>query len=157
MNTLLIFLFLFTVFSSHNIFAYAENYNLEIDENLFEINYSTEGNVIAMAIDKELTSLLVGLKNVQSDSLFYIQIPHDLLRAEKNEFIVLVNGVEVNYSISTTDLDSKLTIPIPSYTEEIEIVGTYVIPEFPFGSIMILVSMITMSIVISKFRYKIFT
>jgi predicted secreted protein with PEFG-CTERM motif len=156
LNRLLIFLILVTVFSSYNILAYAENYNLEIDENLFEINYSIEGNVIAMAIDKELTSLLVGLENVQNDSLFYIQIPHDLLRAEKNEFIVLVNGFETDYSISTTDLDSKLTIPIPSYTEEIEIIGTYVIPEFPFGSLMILVSMITMTIIISKFRYKIF-
>ncbi len=114
MNRQLIFLILFTVLISHNIWAYAENYQLEIDKNSFEINYFTEGNVIAMAIDEELTSLLVGLENVQNDSLFYIEFPHELISDENNAFAVLVNGLEVDYSISTTDLNSKLSILIPA-------------------------------------------
>jgi len=156
LNRQLIFLILFTVLISHNIWAYAENYQLEIDKNSFEINYSTEGNVIAMAIDEELTSLLVGLENVQNDSLFYIEFPHELISDENNAFAVLVNGLEVDYSISTTDLDSKLSIPIPAHTEEIEIIGTHVIPEFPFSVLMVLVSVIIISIVFSKSKYKIF-
>jgi len=156
LNRQLIFLILFTVLLSHNIWVHAENYQLEIDKNSFEINYFTEGNVIAMAIDEELTSLLVGLENVQNDSLFYIEFPHELISDENNAFAVLVNGLEVDYSISTTDLDSKLSIPIPAHTEEIEIIGTHVIPEFPFSVLMVLVSVITTSIVFSKSKYKIF-
>ena len=156
MNLTLLFLILFTALFSNSVLAYAENYRLEIDENSFDIDYSTEGDVIAMAIDQELTSLLVGLENVQRDSIFYVEFPHELISAENNAFAVLVNGYEVDYSISTSDSGSKLSIPISAYTEEIEIIGTHVIPEFPIALLFVLGSVIAMSIVFSKTKLKIF-
>ena len=133
-----------------------ETYELIIDENNFEIFYSTDGNVIAMAIDQELTSLLVGLENVEHDSLFNIEFSNELIRAENNAFAVLVNGYEVEYDISNTDLGTKLIIPIPAYTEEIEIIGTFVIPEFPLGIFVVLISLITIVVVFSKSKLVVF-
>jgi len=39
---------------------------------------------------------------------------------------------------------------MPAYTEEIEIIGTFVIPEFPLGVFLVLISLITVVIVFSK-------
>ena len=150
MNTNLIFLITVSFIFSPTIFAYGETYDLTIDNNNFDIFYTTDGNVIAMAIDKELRSLLVGLENVENDSFFQIEFSNELIRAENNDFAVLVNGYEVEYAISSTDLGIKLIFSIPAYTEEIEIIGTFVIPEFPLGIFLVLVSLITVVIVFSK-------
>ena len=136
--------------------AYAETYQLTVDDNSFEINYSTNGKVIAMAIDQELTSLLVGLENVENDSNFEIEFVTELISAENNEFAVLVNGYEVDYGISTTNEGVKLTIPIFADTEEIEIIGTHVIPEFPLGIFLVLVLTIMFVVIFSKTKIMAF-
>ena len=152
---LIFFILVFSIFSQ-NFLAYGEKYKLTVDENSFEINYSTTGRVIAMEIDKELSSLLVGLENVEIDSIFEIEFTHELISAMNNEFAVLVNGYEVNYEISATDLGSKLTIPIFADTEEIEIIGTNVIPEFPAGILMVLVFTIMFVVIFSRTKITAF-
>jgi predicted secreted protein with PEFG-CTERM motif len=107
-----------------------------------------DGEVIAMEIDKELNSLLIGTENV-NDSQFHITLPNDLISAENNEFAILVNGFEVEYKVIETG-DTNLTFFIPAYTEEIEIIGTYVIPEFPLGAVLTLGSITGAIILLQK-------
>ena len=126
---------LFSIFIFSTLSAHAETYRLEIDENVFDMEYSLDGNVIAMATDKETLSLLIATENVE-DSEFTIKLPNDLINAENNEFAVLVNGYEVDYDILGSG-DVSLSFFIPTFTEEIEIIGTYVVPEFPLGVIML--------------------
>jgi hypothetical protein len=152
---IIFFIAIFSIFSQ-NFLAYGESYQLTVDENSFEIDYSTTGRVIAMEIDKELSSLLVGLENVEMDSILEIEFTHELISAENNEFAVLVNGYEVDYELSTTDLGSKLTIPIFADTEEIEIIGTNVIPEFPLGILMVLVFTIMFVVFFSRTKIMVF-
>lgn len=125
--------FVIFIFSTHS--AYAETYHLEIDDNAFDIEYELQGDVIAMAADKESISLLIATENVL-DSQFKINLPYELIRAENNEFAVLVNGFEVDYEVINTD-NAELLFFIPAFTEEIEIIGTFVVPEFPLGPILI--------------------
>lgn len=152
---IIFFIVIFSIFLQ-NFLAYGESYQLTVDENSFEINYSTTGRVIAMEIDKELFSLLIGLENVEKDSILEIEFTHELISAEKNEFAVLVNGYEIDYELSTTDLGSKLTIPIFADTEEIEIIGTNVIPEFPLGILMVLVFTIMFVVFFSRTKIMVF-
>ena len=152
---MIFFIAIFSIFSQ-NFLAYGESYQLTVDENSFEINYSTTGRVIAMEIDKELFSLLIGLENVEKDSILEIEFTHELISAENNEFAVLVNGYEIDYELSTTDLGSKLTIPIFADTEEIEIIGTNVIPEFPLGILMVLVFTIMFVVFFSRTKIMVF-
>jgi hypothetical protein len=152
---MIFFIVLFSIFLQ-NFLAYGESYQLTVDENSFEINYSTTGRVIAMEIDKELFSLLIGLENVEKDSILEIEFTHELISAENNEFAVLVNGYEIDYELSTTDLGSKLTIPIFADTEEIEIIGTNVIPEFPLGILMVLVFTIMFVVFFSRTKIMVF-
>ena len=140
--------------SSSSQLVNGENYNLKIDEHSYEIKYFLEGNVIAMAIDQELTSLLIGTDNVEQDSIFKIIFPNELISAENNEFAVLVNGYEVDYEIINEDSSLKMTVFIPAFTEEIEIIGTKVIPEFPFGALFVLVSLTAVVILFSKSKLR---
>jgi hypothetical protein len=151
LNKYVISVIIFTILIIPNLSAFAEkNYQLEIDGNSFDIKYNFNGDVIAMAIDKESTSLLIGTDNVK-DSQFQITLPADLIHANNNAFAVLVNGYEVEYTI-TSNKDTILTFFVPDFTEEIEIIGTYVVPEFPLGTILVFGS--TFGIILTLLKTK---
>ena len=154
LNLSLIFLSLITLLFFSNLSAYAENYSLEIDDEVYDIEYDFNGDVIAMAIDKETFSLLIATENV-NDSQFQIKLPNDLIRAENNEFAILVNGFEVDYEVEDT-LDSNLTFFVPVFTEEIEIIGTFVVPEFPLGAILVLGTISGIIIIVQKSKKFLF-
>ncbi len=130
-------------------------YVLNIDDHTFQIYYQVDGELIAMAIDPELTSLLIALENT-SDSVFKIDLDHELINAHNNEFAILVNGFEVEYEIVSDDNSSTLTFFEPEHTEEIEIIGTHVIPEFPLGAIFGLAVLIITITVISSRKLPVF-
>lgn len=124
-------------------------YHLTVDNNSFEIAYEINADVIAMAIDKEQISLLIGVENTK-DSLMSITLPENLLSAENNEFAVLVDGLEIDYDVISNESGSNLTFFVPEETQEIEIIGTYVVPEFTYGFLTVLLVLITTSIIITK-------
>ena len=157
-SILLIISFIPVFAESHPEYSGIENpseYVLDIDEHTFAIKYEVNGDIIAMAIDPELTSLLIALENT-TDSVFKIDLDHQLINAQNNEFAILVNGYEVEYEIVTDGNSSTFTFFVPQYTEEIEIIGTHVIPEFPLGAIFGLVLLITMIMVVSRTKLPIF-
>jgi len=144
---LLLIIFL-AIIQSSNIFA-VQSYDLIIDENSFELKYELNGDVLAMALDQELTSLLIGIDNTK-DSTFTIDLPNEMIRSVDNAFAVLVNGLEVDYEIVFDNDSSILEFFVPSGTEEIEIIGTYVIPEFPFGFVLIFGTIMTVVCLVTR-------
>jgi len=132
--------------------VFAENiYNLTVDEHAFDLTYEFSGDVIAMAIDQELRSLLIGVENTK-DSLFRITFDNTLITAENDNFAILVNGLEVDYDILDDGSSSTLRFYVEEGTEEIEIIGTHVIPEFPFSVFFGFVLMTSTVLIITKFR-----
>jgi len=128
-----------------------KTYNLAIDEHSFDLTYEFSGDVMAMAIDQELTSLLIGVENTK-DSLFRITFDNTLVSAENDNFAILVNGLEVDYDILDDGNSSTLRFYVEEGTEEIEIIGTHVIPEFPFSVFFGFVLMASVVLIITKFR-----
>ncbi len=131
-------------------FADSGTYELATDEKTFDIRYSLDGNVIAIEADKESTSLLIGVENVD-DSIFEIAFSSELLAASNAEFVVLVDGLETDYSITYEGDNPQIAFQIPSDTEEIEIIGTSVVPEFPFGALVIMASL-SVVVLVSRTR-----
>jgi len=152
MQKLLIFGLILSVSFSILPSAFAENiYNLTVDEHSFDLTYEFSGDVIAMAIDHELSSLLIGVENT-TDSLFRITFDNTLITAENDNFAILVNGLEVDYDILDDGNSSTLRFYVEEGTEEIEIIGTHVIPEFPFSVFSGFVLMTSIVLIITKFR-----
>ncbi|GBL42324.1 hypothetical protein LBMAG54_08510 [Nitrosopumilaceae archaeon] len=133
----------------------SSQYALEIDEHPYSISYVVNANVVAMEIDPESTSLLIGLDNTY-DSRFFIGLEHELISAQNNEFIILVDGQETDYEISSDSDSSTFAFFVPTGTEEIEIIGTHVIPEFPIGAIFGFAVMISTIMIFAKIKAPFF-
>ena len=133
----------------------SSQYALEIDEHAYSISYVVNANVVAMEIDPESTSLLIGLDNTY-DSRFFIGLEHELINAQNDEFIILVDGQETDYEISS-DLDSStFAFFVTTGAEEVEIIGTHVIPEFPIGAIFGFAVMISTIMIFAKVKAPFF-
>lgn len=130
-------------------------YILKFDGHTFDISYVVNGDVLAMDIDPESKSLLIGVKNTHN-SQFIISLTHEIISAPNNEFLILVNGQEVYYDITSNSDVSTFTFFVPEGTEEIEIVGTFVIPEFPIGSIFVYALIISSIVIFAKVKVPFF-
>ena len=133
----------------------SSQYALEIDEHQYSISYVVNANVVAMEIDPESTSLLIGLDNTY-DSRFFIGLEHELINAQNDEFIILVDGQEADYEISSDSDSSTFAFFVPTGTEEVEIIGTHVIPEFPIGAIFGFAVMISTIMIFAKVKAPFF-
>jgi len=130
-------------------------YVLEIDEHTYSVSYVVNADIIAMEIDPESRSLLIGLDNT-FDSQFFIGLEHELINAQNNDFIILVDGEEVDYEITSDSDSSTFEFFVPIGSEEVEIIGTNVIPEFPVGAIFGFVVMISVIMIFAKVKAPFF-
>jgi len=130
-------------------------YVLELDEHVYPISYVVNADIVAMKIDPESKSLLIGLDNA-SDSQFFISLEHELITAQNNEFVILVNGQEIDYEITSDSVRSTFEFFVSAGSEEIEIIGTHVIPEFPIGAVFGFAVMILSVIIFAKVKTPFF-
>lgn len=130
-------------------------YVLEIDQHAYSISYIVNADVVAMAIDPESKSLLIGLDKTY-DSQFFIELEHELINAQNNEFVILVNGQDVDYEVTSDSSISRLTFFVPTGSEEVEIIGTSVVPEFPTGAIFGFAVMISTIMIFAKIKIPFF-
>ena len=102
--------------------------------------------------DMDAVSLLIYIESTDDGSIT-LTIPRSVLDATINngddEFFVLVDGEEVDFEEITTSTDRTLTIEFLAGSEQIEIIGTFVIPEFGTIAAMILAVAIISIIAIS--------
>ena len=130
-------------------------YVLEIDEHTYSISYVLNADIIAMEIDPESRSLLIGLDKTY-DSQFFIDLEHELINAQNNEFVILVDGEEADYKITSDSDSSTFEFFVPIGSEEVEIIGTNVIPEFPVGAIFGFIVMISFIMIFAKAKAPFF-
>jgi len=120
----------------------------------------TGGQLLSITPDVDANSLIVGI-DATSDGSLTLTIPRSVADAlletgEDDEFFVLVDGEEVDFSEDASSTDRTLTIAFQAGAEEIEIIGTFVVPEFGTIAAMILaVAIISIIAVSSKSRLSI--
>ena len=112
----------------------------------------TNGKLINVLPDMDAVSLLVYIEATDDGSIT-LTIPRSVLDATINggddEFFVLVDGEEVDFEEIKTSDDRTLTIEFFAGSEQIEIIGTFVIPEFGTIAAMILAVAIISIVAIS--------
>jgi len=112
----------------------------------------TGGKLLSIMPDVDANSLIVSIDATDDGSLT-LTIPRSVLDAtmngEDDDFFVLIDGEEVDFEETTSSTDRTLTITFPAGAEEIEIIGTFVIPEFGTIAAMILAVAIISIIAIS--------
>jgi len=112
----------------------------------------TGGSIISITPDIDQSSLIIEIEAVDDGELT-ITLPRELIDAKFNgdddDFFVLVDAEEVDFDETKTDLERTLIIGFPAGTEEIEIIGTFVIPEFGTIAALILAVAIISIIAVS--------
>ncbi len=123
---------------------------------LYEI---TNGKITNVIPDLDAVSLLIDIEAIDNGSIT-LTIPRSVLDSTINdnddEFFVLVDGEEVDFEEITTSTDRTLIIEFLAGSEQIEIIGTFVIPEFGTIAAMILaVAIISIIAISAKSRLSI--
>ena len=129
-----------------------------IDVEGYNVGYSiTGGNVRSITPDVDANSLIIEI-STRSDGELTITLPRALIDAilengDDDEFFVLVDAEEVDFEETKTSSDRTLTIAFPDGAEEIEIIGTFVIPEFgAIAALILAVAIISIIVVSAKTR-----
>jgi len=133
---------------------------IEIGSTGTMIGYTiTGGNVIAINEDFASHSLIVSISTT-SDGELQITLPRNVIDAKTGDsddtFFVLIDGEEADFDESKTSTDRTLTILFPDGAEEIEIIGTFVIPEFgTIAALILVIAIISIIAVSSKTKLSI--
>lgn len=128
---------------------------VKVDRTNFVLSYKiTGGSVLSVTPDDEANSLIIAISTT-SDGELTITLPRALIDAigpngEEDSFFVLIDGEEVDFTETKTANDRTLTIAFPDGAEEIEIIGSFVVPEFGTIAVLILAIAIISIIAVSS-------
>jgi predicted secreted protein with PEFG-CTERM motif len=129
---------------------------IQVDGTSLSVQYSiTNGKVLGIKADTQSKSLIVSIQST-GDGVFTVTLPRGLIDAQANgqdaHYYVLTDGQEAEFQeTSTTTTDRTLTIPFTNGTQEIEIIGTQIIPEFgPIAALVLAIAIISIIAVSAK-------
>ena len=127
----------------------------------FDVEYTIKGGTIKdIIIDPNIFAIIVQIESTDEGTVS-LDLPREFIGAEKQDgkddsFIILIDGIEVAYQESVVHSDSRvITVNFEEGDSDIEIIGTYVIPEFGTIVMMILIVGIMTIILASKNKFQI--
>ena len=127
----------------------------------FDVEYTIKGGTIKnMIVDEESFAIIVQIDSTDEGTIS-LDLPREFIGAEKQDgkddtFIILIDGIEVSYQESVVLTDSRvITINFLEEDSDIEIIGTYVVPEFGTIVMVILITGIMTVILVSRNRFQI--
>ena len=135
----------------------------KVENTDFSVRYEiTGGKVIGITADVEGKSLSIEIETT-SDGMLTIHLPRALIDAkitpggEDDNFFVLVDGEESAdfREVETTSDERTLKIPFTDGATEIEIIGTFIVPEFgPIAALVLAVAIISIIAISAKTRLR---
>lgn len=128
----------------------------------FDVDYTIIGGIVSnMEIDPDDFTLAVTL-NTRDDGSISLDLPRDYIDARADgcgggdeEFIVLVDGIQIDGSTSSGSDKRTVTIPFIDGESDIRIIGTCIIPEFGTVAVMVLAVTTISVIILSRSRLQI--
>jgi len=111
-------------------FVYAETSTVDVNGISYDVDYTGTGvTVSSITADADFVSLIIEVDVTDSPGTLEITLDRNFFdsvyQGEDDDFIVLVDGDEPEYSeTNTSDQSRTLSISLPFGTEEIEIIGS---------------------------------
>jgi predicted secreted protein with PEFG-CTERM motif len=129
---------------------------IPVDGTNLSVSYTiTNGKVLDIKADTPSKSLIVSIQTT-GDGVLTITLPRALIDAQVNgqddQFFVLNDGQEASFQeINKTSTDRTLSIPFTDGTQQIEIIGTQIVPEFgPIAALVLAIAIISIIAVSAK-------
>ncbi|MEW6043304.1 MAG: PEFG-CTERM sorting domain-containing protein [Thermoproteota archaeon] len=121
----------------------------------FDVPYTIRGGTIQnILVDPDILGLIVTI-DAEKDGTLTMDLERRWIDAKKTDgtddtYIILIDGLEVPYQ-ETTDADSRLvTVQFQAGDSDIEIIGTFVVPEFGPLVAAVLVVAVTSVIILTR-------
>ncbi len=149
--------------------VYTSNYEVKIpDAGTFDVEYTMKGGVVSgMKLNEKNLSLEI-LISTNTDGNLEINLPRNSIDAINNngqdvDFIVLMYEensdlpIQTDYKLIENDGEFRaINIPIKNGDSKIEIIGTYVVPEFgTIAMIVLAVAIVSIIAVSAKSRLSV--
>jgi predicted secreted protein with PEFG-CTERM motif len=131
---------------------------IKVDGTNMTVKYSiTNGKVLGIRADIQSKSLIVAIQTT-GNGVLTITLPRALIDSKSSggvdeQYVVLTDGQESMdfQETSTTATDRTLTIPFEDGTQEIEIIGTQIVPEFgPIAALVLAIAIVSIIAVSAK-------
>jgi predicted secreted protein with PEFG-CTERM motif len=125
----------------------------------YTVNYGITGATVDdVSISPQDTSLIVSLKSTNDGNLT-MTMPRSLIDAKTSigddQFFVLVDGADTDFTESKTNATRTITVSFPQDTNQIEVIGTQVVPEFGgLAFVVLMVAIISIVAISAKTRLK---
>lgn len=108
------------------------------------------GNVTEMSIDKQQKSLNIAIRTSAGGGALRLELTRNIIDAWQSSYQVQVDGKAVSFQELQADLETRvISIPFSENAKQIQVTGTYIVPEFPVSSIMLIVALISMITIIA--------
>jgi len=128
----------------------------------FDVHYTIRGATVKdMRVDSVALALIVILETDDNGAIT-LELPREsidakIMNGQDDDFIILIDGAEVPYTDVSTNSESRtISIDFEEGDLDIEIIGTFVVPEFGNIVMIILVVGIVSTILLStKFKLPI--
>ena len=131
------------------------------DSGTFDIKYTIRGGIVEnIEVESKNFGLLVKINSLH-DGKIILELPREYIDAEKQngkdaEFIILINDVQTTYEEIQSDSTVRIVgVNFEKGDSEIQIIGTYVIPEFGTIVMIVLTIGILTSILLTKNKFQI--
>ncbi len=133
---------------------------VRIDDSNKSVDYEITGGKLVSITPNELADTLIVEINADTDGSLTLILPRTVFESQENdkdsEIFVYIDDKVADFEVIRTSTDRTISIAFPAGSEQIEIVGTFVIPEFGTIAAMILVvAIISIIAVSSKSRLSI--
>ena len=129
---------------------------IQVDGTNLSVLYTiTNGKVLDIKADTQSKSLIVSIQTT-GDGVLTITLPRALIDAQANgqddQYFVLNDGQEASFQeINKTSTDRTLSIPFTDGTQQIEIIGTQIVPEFgPIAALVLAIAIVSIIAVSAK-------
>ena len=152
----------FSYTSKSEIIETTEPYEVDAGSHgTFDVEYTIKGGTVKnMIVDSDTFAVIVQIDAIDEGTIT-LDLPREFIGAEKQDgkddtFIILIDGIEVAYQESVVLADSRvITIEFEQGDSDIEIIGTYVVPEFGAIVMMVLIVGIMMTILVARNKFQI--
>jgi len=131
------------------------------DSGTFDVKYTIRGGTVeSIEIEPENLGLLVKINSLD-DGKIILELPRESIEAEKQngedeKYIILIDDAQITYEEIQSDSTVRtIGINFDKGDSEIQIIGTYVIPEFGTIVMIILTIGILTSILLTKNKFQI--
>jgi len=136
------------------------NFKVNTGNETFDVKYIIKGGTVKnITTDPNNFTLKIQI-NSTDDGEILLELPRDIIEAKKQNgndeiFIILIDGIQFPYEESSTNSKSRsITIEFNQNDSNIEIIGTYIIPEFGTIAMMILMIGILSTVLIARNKFQ---